>query len=412
MSILSIADSESWRVLLELLLAPLAWIPRLQQGMADFLLGASSPWLVAARVVLLAAPFLLLTCALWCTTLSAYSLVVRSRRRSFAAAIFLAWWDGLRSIWLYWTGLLRFALAGLGWALGVTYLTLVLGLELLRHLVVVPFSVAGRLGRLYFRRGRPWLALLLLAGWAFLESAVLAQVLFPAVSAYFVEMVGVEVPPATGPLLQASLFLLVLGSFAVLLQVIDALRTRERNLILRASAAWLLVSAFELLLLYRPLVAAASPWIAGGAGATLAAGWTLLLAAGIWAALRSVGWLLFGRFGAPVLVALLARRDPEASPDEGPAPSAAAGEDDPWRFTLREYQREIDWLHRRSDELIGHLTLPVLQVLAAILNFAMVVITAKPVFDLPLESARQLAGARQILNRLDGEKERIGDPSS
>jgi hypothetical protein len=86
--------------------------------------------------------------------------------------------------------------------------------------------------------------------------------------------------------------------------------------------------------------------------------------------------------------------------------------EDPWRFTLRDYQREIDWLHRRSDELIGHLTLPVLQVLAAILNFAMVVVTARPVFDLPLESARQLAGARQILTRLDGEREGLERSSS
>jgi hypothetical protein len=135
------------------------------------------------------------------------------------------------------------------------------------------------------------------------------------------------------------------------------------------------------------------------------AGWILVIAAGLWATLRIAGWLLFGRVGTPMLAAVLARREvaPEPATDTRRAPAPPEGEDDPWRFTLRDCQREIDWLHRRSDELIGHLSLPVLQVLAAVLNFAMVVVTARPVFDLPLESARQLAGARQILRRIDGE---------
>lgn len=409
MTVGSIIDSETWRLVLEALLAPLAWIPALQQRLAEFLLDSPSPWMTAARVVLLAAPFLMVTCALWCTILSAYSLPIRSRRRRFASALLLAWWDGLRAVWLYWTGLLRFALAGLGWALGVTYLTLVLGLELLRHVVIVPISLAGRLGRRYLRHGLPWLALALLAGWAVLESGALAQVLFPAVSHYFVEMVGVEVPTATGPVLQAALFLTVLASFTSLMRLAEALRARRRGPILRAAAAWALLAAFELVLLYRPLVEAASPWIAGGAGSTVPSGWAMVLAAGLWATLRSAGWLLFGRAGTPLLVALLARSDLSGAPAPYLARSPALGEEgeDPWRFTLRDYQREIDWMHRRSDELIGHLSLPVLQVLAALLNFAMVVVTARPVFDLPLESVRQLAGARQILARFEGESKEL-----
>ena len=55
------------------------------------------------------------------------------------------------------------------------------------------------------------------------------------------------------------------------------------------------------------------------------------------------------------------------------------------------------WLRSRARDEVEHLTLPVLQLLAAALNHAVVVLAARPVFDLPLGSSEEVATGRDLL---------------
>jgi hypothetical protein len=57
---------------------------------------------------------------------------------------------------------------------------------------------------------------------------------------------------------------------------------------------------------------------------------------------------------------------------------------------------EIEWLHSKSAELLEFLTLPVLQVLAAGLNFAIILLTSSPVMSLPLKSLKEVMETRDI----------------
>ncbi|MER3423253.1 MAG: hypothetical protein C4293_08485, partial [Nitrospiraceae bacterium] len=50
---------ERWQEVIELLAAPLMWIPEMQQAVMDFLFESSSGWLVALKVALLLFPMLL-----------------------------------------------------------------------------------------------------------------------------------------------------------------------------------------------------------------------------------------------------------------------------------------------------------------------------------------------------------------
>src|SRR5215475_3749542 len=91
---------EPWRQLADLLIAPLAWIPRLQHAMWDFFFAPGPLWLVVLKTLFL--PF-------------------RSGRAQFIPTMMLTWWDAVRAVWLFWVGMFRFVAVVLGWA--VTFST-------------------------------------------------------------------------------------------------------------------------------------------------------------------------------------------------------------------------------------------------------------------------------------------------
>ena len=50
---------ERWQDVIELLLSPIAWIPRMQETLLAFFLSPASAWAIAARYVFLLMPALL-----------------------------------------------------------------------------------------------------------------------------------------------------------------------------------------------------------------------------------------------------------------------------------------------------------------------------------------------------------------
>src|SRR3989441_10750370 len=68
-----------------------------------------------------------------------------------------------------------------------------------------------------------------------------------------------------------------------------------------------------------------------------------------------------------------------------------------WKEPLADFKKEIGWLHDKSDQLLEYLALPALHPLAAAMNFAMVLITARPVFALPFKSLKEVTETREML---------------
>jgi hypothetical protein len=68
-----------------------------------------------------------------------------------------------------------------------------------------------------------------------------------------------------------------------------------------------------------------------------------------------------------------------------------------WRAPLEDFKREVGWLHEKSSELMEYLMLPVLHVAAALLNFAMILVTGKPVFGIPFKSLKDVVETRELL---------------
>ncbi|HEY7363334.1 MAG TPA: hypothetical protein VIE37_04430 [Methylomirabilota bacterium] len=393
---------EQWREVVELLVAPIVWIPHLQRLVADFFLESSSPWTALAKYVLLLFPLLLAIAGLWCTQLSLYTLPFRSRRVPFVSTMLVMWWDAARAVWLYWVGLFRMGMVIAGWIFTLGSLLLKFGVEALRQLILMPFAMTGRMTSQYFQPGVPWVAFLMLVFWCMLETTIFTYTLYPTVSEVLADLVGAEqMPRLTAPILWFFLLLLIMGSFACVQALVEAVQKRELKFIAQIVLVELFVMFFEVMFLYRELVDAISPWIAQQTGERIriGIGITMSLATFGWVGIRGMTWFLFGRYGTPPLLAFISRQPldaPEGRATAMPETSTPAW----WRGPLEDFKREIDWLHEKSDQLLEYLALPVLTLVAGALNFAMVLLTGRPLFTLPFKGLKEVMETREILNGL------------
>jgi hypothetical protein len=396
---ISDVSTEQWQEILRILLIPLVWILPFQKSLLNFFLHSSSAWAAIGKYLFLFFPVILLLGAVWCTQLSIYTLPFRSKRVNFVSTLLLAWWDAARAVWLFWVGLFRLVIVVLGWIFSVLRLAVKFVVVALKHILVAPFAMTGRMTRSFFRPGVPWIAFLILVFWCMLESGIFTFVLMPTISEVLMDIVGTEqVSPFTMPLLYVFLLILIMGSFAALQALADAIRTKKIKLIIQMLIIELIVMGFEVMFLYRELVDAITPWIVQQTGMRVGIFFTLSVASFGWIAIRGMTWFLFGQYGTPPLLALISRR-----PVEQPAGGTreyvpeAADLSRWWQRPIQDFKNEIDWLHRKFNELLEFLTLPILQVLAAILNFCMILLTARPVFNLPFKALKDVMDTREIL---------------
>jgi hypothetical protein len=390
---------EPWRSLVEFVLIPLSWIPDMQQSLLSFVLVSSSGWTAAAYFLFLLFPVLLWISAVWCTQLSLYTLPFRSGRVDLVKLVLLAWWDAALAVWMYWVGLGRFTAVIVGWALTLARLALRLVAETIRQVVMLPFTMTGRMTQSYFQPGVPWIAFLLLVFWCLLEATIFTYTLLPTVTEVLAGIVGAEASPSTTTGLFIFLTLLIMGSFACLQTFADAITHRQYKFLVQMIVIEVFVMTFEVMFLYRELVDAITPWIAQQTGERFQPGlvFTLTLATFGWVGVRGMTWFLFGQYGTPPLLAFISRQ-PLVKPEaEGAALAPATEKPAWWQAPVADFKREVGWLHEKGDELMEYLMLPVLHVAAAALNFAMILVAARPVFSIPFKSLKEVLEARELL---------------
>ncbi len=377
---------EAWRGPAELVAAPIAWVPVLQQTLMSFFFEPQPGWMAALKYIFLLFPVLLGVVAVWSTGLSVYTLPFRSGRTRFVSLVLLAWWDAALAVWLYWVGMVRVVGVVLGWALGISRLVVRLTMGFLRDVVGTPFAMSSMLMRGYFKPGVPWLGFMMVLLWGALEAAVFTYTLEPRITTLVADLSGSDESRFTVPILYAFVLALVLASFACVQALIDAARTKDPRFIAQIIGIELFTICFEVMFLYRGLVEVTMPWIAkdnGAAVATAAVGWL---------GVRGLTWFLFGQYGTPPLLALIARRPLT----EVEAPHSSMRSEPFWRLAMDDFRRDLDWLHIKSDEMLELLALPVVHLLGAALNFAMILTAARPVFNLPFRSLKEVTESRDM----------------
>ena len=392
-------SSNQFQEILRILLMPIAWILPMQRAILDFFLHSSSPWSAAGKFLFLLFPLLLWLGIIWSTQLSVYTLPFRSNRIKFITTLLLSWWDGARAVWLFWVGLFRLLVVLIGWLFSILRLIVKFIVEAIKQVVVAPFTMTGKMTKSFFRPGIPWVAFVTLIFWCMLEAVIFAYVLFPTISEVLMDIVGTDKPsPLVMPLLFVFLLFIIMGSFAALQALADAVQTKQIKLIIQMTIIELIVMGFEAMFLYRELVDAITPWIVQQTGVRMGIGFTMGIACMGWIAIRGMTWFLFGQFGIVPLLALIARRPVGQAGEEQKQYASDVQEIAQWwRKPIQEFKNEIEWLHKKFNELLEFLTLPILQVLAVILNFFMILLTARPIFNLPFKELKDVMDTRDIL---------------
>jgi hypothetical protein len=329
---------------------------------------------------------------------SVYTIPFRlARSVSLLQSILMAWWDVLRMVWFYWAGLAKFAfeLVGLLWGLLKTAVQLVWGT--LKGAITSPLAMLDATSR---RPGVPWAAFMLLLIWSAVEATIFTFTLRPTMAELLADLTGYEVNAfALVTLLWIFLAIIIAGSFACIQVLNDAIVAKQTGNIVFMILVEIAVAMFEVLFLYREMVDAMTPWLAQQ-GVTLGVLGTLSLAFFAWVGVRGMTWFLFGRFGAPALIAVLSRQPMGLEVAAGHGGAAQA---DYWRGPIAALKAEREWFRKEGRELFELISLPVLQVVASALNFFFVIFTGRGHFSLPFKSIDDVMAATHFPARASGE---------
>ncbi|HVE79554.1 MAG TPA: hypothetical protein VNA89_11855 [Gemmatimonadaceae bacterium] len=392
-AIISLLPAE-WQGAAQVLLAPLRWNASWQGPVLDLALSGATPALVTLSVVGLLLPLLLAMAGAWATALSLYTIPFRSGRGAFLTAMLLAWWDAARCVWLFWSGFVRVGVALVGWVVGGVRFALHALKNLLVGALRSPLTLLDWTSRSYFKPGVPWLAFLVLVLWCAIEATIFTFTVRPMLTEVFAGITGVEPDPRVmAPLLWLFMLMMVAGSFACMQGLAEAIETRAPFTIVKMAVVEVVVMGVEVVFLYRELVDSVTPWLAQQSGGEfhLGVGATLAFASCGWMGVRGMSWFLFGRYGTPALLAVLSRQTLKVDGEVKSVPPPV--QPDLWKAPIAALKAETEWFHAEARRMFELLSLPVLQLLAAAMNFFVVAVQSRPLFVLPFTSLDDVMAA-------------------
>ena len=393
-----------WRPLFQILSIPIAWIPDVQAIVLGFLWDFSSPLGGTVKLTLFLLPALHVIAGLWCSMFALYTVPFRGGRRQFIATMLTTWWDSGRAVTLYWGGVLRALFLSAGWIWGFLRL-LAAGIYVaFVELATLPFALAKRATESSLRPGVPWIAVTLTLFWSLLEAGVFSYTLYPVVAEIASDLVGSGPHPLLQPVLFVVLALLIAGSFACLSVLVEAIQQRRWKDIVQMALVEVFVMGVEVVFLYRELVDAITPVLAQQSGGQFRLGMTgvLVIASLAWTGVRGMTWFLFARYGTPTLLAIISGQGiVEAATPERQNRGAVAALT---KEMIGHVKADIGWFHSTGALLLEAYVIPPLQLVAGTINFFIVLVLGRHLFELPLTSVKAFMETGEVLKlaRLEG----------
>jgi hypothetical protein len=390
-------------LIMSVLLFPLYF----QTAFLEFAWGVNDPFLmmVLKRCFLLL-PILAALLGCWVSIASLLTVIFRQNRRQYVTTLIITWWDLGKSVVAYWGGILNFVFRFFVALIELLRLT-ILGLwSLIQEILFLPFRLIRRLSQSVGRSTIPWIAVVLTIFWCLIEAVIFTYVTTPLVIDTFSNITGeqfsenfLRIP------LFIFLFFIVLGSYAVLSTFVEAMHKKDISAIIGIGVIEIIVLFVEVVFLYREFVDALVPWFAQySENFELGIFWTLAISCFAWFGIRSLSWFLFAAHGTPTLMKIIQGKEMRSAGEKQYAPGAKPSFSNGYLDSLKQ---NSDWIQAKGEELLEAFMLPPLQVVAAAINFCILLISGHHLFELPLKSFENVIDSKALL-----EKTMRGDKSA
>jgi hypothetical protein len=363
--------------------------------------GASDPfWMMSAKRLFLLLPVLGFILACWLTIACLLSIIVRSNRGEFVNALFITWLDLGKSIVAFWGGIFRFVFHLVVAALEFVKILLVSIWAVVLELIAMPFRLLGNAGHNLMYSNVPWLAVIMTLLWCVVETMIFTYVTTPLVMDTFANITGEYFTEAFLRIpLFTFLFIVVLGSYAVLATLVEAIKSKDIGSIIGVTVIELVVLSVEVVFLYREFVDSLVPWLAQHSeNFELGIFGTLAISTVVWFGIRSMSWFLFASHGTPTILSIIRGRGTGVKQEREQIHQQQPRHVRPQSSFLGQIKEDMEWFQHQGEKLLGSFILPPLQVFAAAVNFCTLLINGKHLFEIPFKSIRDIKDATTLLS--------------
>ena len=365
-----------------------------------FAWGADDPvWLFVAKRMFLLLPLGAAILGYWTSVLAVPTIIVRARRRTFVSLVIVTWWDFARAAFAYWGGAFRFFLTFAIALLGAVQMIVTGVWAIVQELILMPLRFVRSVGSNVLNPGVPWIAVAMTFFWCVFEAIIFTFVTTSLVIDTLSNLAGTQMTE-TGIRIPLFLFMLfiALGSYAVLSSFTEAVKSRNWLMIVKIGVVESVALFVEVVFLYREFVDALVPWFAQHTSGKFELGiaGTLAIAGLVWLGVRSLSWFLFAGAGTPTILAIISGQG--VGMPQGNAPHEFRLFSDDFAANLR---KEFDWVAEEGSKVLDAFLVPPMQVVAAALNFVVLLTSNRHLLDLPLNTVSDFKDARTLTAELN-----------
>jgi len=391
---------ESTSSLVNLLLSVLLFPTHFQTAFIQFAWGVGDPfWIMVIKRLFILLPVLAAIVGCWVSIASMLTVLFRQNRRQFITTLVITWWDLGKSIVAFWGGIVNFMFRFSVSLIGLLRITILGVWSLIQEIIFLPFRLIRQMTHALGRSSVPWIALIMTLFWCLIEAVIFTYVTTPLVIDTFSNITGeqfaenmIRIP------LFIFLFFIVLGSYAVLSTFVDVIKKKDISSILGIGVIEIIVLLVEVVFLYREFVDALVPWFAQySENFELGMFWTLAISAFAWFGIRSLSWFLFAAHGTPTLMKIIQGKEisiPQAKQEAGRDKFAYSN------GYLDSLKENTAWMQEKGEELLQSFMLPPLQVVAATINFCILLISGHHLFEIPLKSFSDVIDSKRLFEQL------------
>ena len=371
-----------------------------QDSFINFAWAVADPfWMQAAKRVFLLLPVMAIMLGCWASIACLLTVVIRPNRSEFLTSLIITWWDLGKSIVMFWGGIIKFAFTFAVATLEFVKITLMALWSLVQEILFTPFRMFKSMSQNVLSSPVPWLAVFMTIFWCLVEATIFTYVMTPLVLDVFSNITGeqlqlnvVRVPLFT------FLFFIVLGSYAVLSNLLDSVKQKNFQSVIGIGAIETVVLFVEVLFLYREFVDSLVPWFAQYSESfELGVFGTLAISCFVWFGIRSLTWFLFAAHGTPTILYLIQGKGVVVFRQNGGDKSRLVSISPEF---VDRIKYEMGWMRAKGEEILADLMLPPLQVVAAGLNFCTLLLSSNHLFELPFKSMSAVTDTKTLMRNI------------